>query len=194
MALTMAVAAMSGGDRMSYLLIALIGTRIRIAKQHFARIAARIAAGTYVPRRSPTPRTPSEADLPKERRPRPPSQLPRKFGWLLPMVPEAVQYRAQLVCLLRNPEMAALIAAAPAAFARPLRSLCWMLRIDPPEILPRRPAKPRKPRQPQPKREKLPPYWPPTPPNAPSWWGSDQPVRTRLSHGRPRSRGSPKTT
>jgi len=62
--------------------------------------------------------------------------------------------------------MAALLAAAPAAMARPIRSLCWMLRVDPPAALDR-PAKPRPPRQ-TPSAPEPPPSSPPDPP-LPEW-------------------------
>jgi hypothetical protein len=128
---------MSGGDRLSYLLIGRIAGRILAIKQSVARLAARIAAGTYAPRRFARRRSPGVP------RPRPPDTLPRTFGWLLPLVPEAVVFRAQLESLLQDPEMAGLLAAAPASLARPIRSLCWMLRVDPPPILaPPRPAAP----------------------------------------------------
>jgi hypothetical protein len=135
--LTQAVAAMSGGDRLTYRVIGLIADRIRVIKQRFARLAARLAAGTYRPRRF-TPRR-----QPAQRRPRPPNPLPSHFGWLQPLVPEAVQFRAQLENLLRDPQMEALMAAAPASMARALRPLCWMLRLPPPPVLARsRPAAP----------------------------------------------------
>ena len=131
---------MSGGDRLSYLLIGQIVDRIRGIKQCFARIATRVAAGTYAPRRHSAARR-----KPSARRPRPPNPLLQKFGWLIPLVPEAVVYRSQLECLLRDAEFAALLAAAPESMRRPIRSLCWMLRVDPPDILaspPPRPAPP----------------------------------------------------
>ena len=86
------------------------------------------------------------------------------------MLPDAVGYRSQLEYLLRDPEMVALLAAAPASMARPIRSICWMLRVDLPEIL-ARPKKPRPPRekQPRPKREPLQQYYPPTLPDGPAW-------------------------
>ena len=159
-------------------LINLIVTRIRDAKQAFARLAARIQAGTYAPRRrSSTPPRPPAVQKPRP----PPNPLARKFGWLLPLVPGAVVFGGQLETLLRDPEMAALLAAAPTSLRRPLRSLCWMLRVEPPKLLarPARPAKPRTPRQPRPRREPLPPYRPPTPPDAPAWMQGEPPVRTR---------------
>ena len=169
-------------------LIALIVTRIRDAKQAFARLAARIDAGTYAPRRrSATPPRP-----PAVRKPRPPpNPLARKFGWLLPLVPAAVASRGHLENLLRDPEMAAILAAAPVSLRRPIRSLCWMLRVSPPAILPRPPAKPRPPREkkPRPRREKLPPPNPPTPPEAPAWMQNWPRSRTRWTPTR--IRGSP---
>ena len=151
-------------------LINLIITRIRDAKQAFARLAARIQAGTYAPRR----RSATPPRRPAVQKPRPPpNPLARKFGWLPPLVPGAVVFGGQLDSLLRDPEMAALLAAAPVSLRRPLRSLCWMLRVEPPGILarPKNPRPPRPPRDkpPRPRREKLPPYYPPTPPEAPAW-------------------------
>jgi len=58
-------------------LIGLIVTRIREIKQHFARIAALVRDGKYLPRR-PGPRRPQA-----EPKPGPPGKLPQKFGWLL---------------------------------------------------------------------------------------------------------------
>src|SRR5580698_5159592 len=111
--LILAVAAMSGGDRLTHVVIALIGARINGIRRRFAWLAARIAAGSYAPRRpSATPRR-----NPAERAPRKPNALPAKFGWLLPMLPDAVGYRSQLEYLLRDPEMVALLAAAPASMA-----------------------------------------------------------------------------
>jgi len=172
-------------------LIALIVNRIREIKQGFARLAARIEAGTYAPRRraSTAPRPPAI------RKPRPPpNPLFRKSGWLLPLLPEAVAFRGHLDSLLRDPEMAELLAAAPVSLARPLRSLCWMLRVEPPKILarPARPAQPRKPRPPRPRREPLPPYRPPTPPEAPAWMQNWPPSRTRW-FSRTRTRSPPRT-
>jgi len=172
---------------LSQVLINLIITRIRDAKQAFARLAARIDAGTYAPRRRSGPPRP-----PTDRKPRPPpNPLCRKFGWLLPLVPAAVASRGHLENLLRDPEMAALLAAAPVSLARPIRSLCWMLRVRPPDIL-ARPAKPRPPREkkPRPRREKLPPPYPPTPPEAPAWMQNWPRSATRWTPTR--NRGSPR--
>ena len=172
---------------LSQVLIALIVTRIRDAKQAFARLAARIDAGTYAPRRRSGPPRP-----PAVRKPRPPpNPLARKFGWLPPLVPPAVVFGGQLETLLRDPGMAAILAAAPVSLRRPIRSLCWMLRVRPPDIL-ARPAKPRPPREkkPRPRREKLPPPYPPTPPEAPAWMQNWPRSATRWTPTR--NRGSPR--
>ena len=73
-------------------------------------------------------------------------------------MPQAVGYRSQLEHLLRDPEMAALLAAAPTAMRRPLRSLCRILGLPPPPILalPPRP-KPPPASAPAAKRQKPPP-------------------------------------
>ena len=128
--LSRAVAARMGGEQLALSLIALIVERLRRIKQRFAYLAARVRDGLYVPRRSAGPprRRPGQPPPPR-------NKLPNKFGWLLPLVPEAVGYRSQLEHLLADPEMAALLAAAPAAMRRPLRSLCRMLGVIPPPIL-----------------------------------------------------------
>ena len=181
-----AVMARSGGDQLSYLLIGLIIDRLRGINQCFGRIAAKIRDRKYAPRRFAPHRKPAEP------KPRQPSKLPSKFGWLLPLVPLAVGSRSQLQSLLGDPEMAALIAAAPDTLGRPLRSLCHMLGLRPPDISPL-PAKPRPPRPPRkeprprkPRPEPLPPIGPPPPhPDAP-WWLRMPPSRTRWLPGRVR--------
>jgi hypothetical protein len=157
----------------------LLGTRLGAIKQRIDRIVASIRAGTYKPRRrSDKPRT---RGSPSVRQPRPPSALPAKFGWLMPLIParkeeywHANGVRAGLESLLAEPEMVALVGAAPASLGRPLRSLCWALRLKPPPYLapPKRPAPhaaaPRvaKPRVPRPAPL---PSRPPTRPDAPAW-------------------------
>jgi hypothetical protein len=146
--LSLAVVAMMGGERLPLKLIAQITDRLRRIKQRFATLAARIGDGRYTPRprAGPPRRRPGQAPPPR-------SKLPRNFGWLLKLVPDAIGYRSQLENLLRDPEMAALIAAAPGPMAKTLRPLCRMLGLPPPPILalpPRaRPATPpQKPRPP----------------------------------------------
>ena len=133
--LTGGVAATSGMDRLSCLLIGLIVTLLRDIKCGLARLAARSAAGTYAPaplRHSATPAL---------RRPRQPSKLPRTVG--------------------------------------------WMLRLDPPDIL-ARPAKSRPPRKPSPAAPKAEPPRPGPP--LPEW------VRERRKPwSLARIRGSPRS-
>jgi hypothetical protein len=58
-------------------------------------------------------------------------RLPRGFGWLLPMVPHvAACYAGQLRTVLAEPEMVALLQAAPQA-RRLLGPLCRMLGVEP---------------------------------------------------------------
>ena len=155
----------------------LLCSRLSEIKQRIDRIVARIRAGTYKPRR----RTGKPRARASPRPPRPPSPLPPTFGWLMPLIParpeeywHANGVRAGLESLLAEPEMAELVAVAPVSLGRPLRSLCWALRLKPPPFLappkrtsPRaaapRVAKPREPRPPPlPSR-------PPTRPDAPAW-------------------------
>ena len=105
---------MSGGDRLSYSLIALISGRLRNIKWCVTRIIARIEAGQHLSRAAPPP----PASRPASADPGSRASCRTKFGWLLPLVPDAVGYRCQLQLLLGDPEMAALVAAAPALACR----------------------------------------------------------------------------
>src|SRR5579859_4017940 len=108
----------------------LILDRIRGIAQRFARLATRIGAGKYMPRRPAA--APRRRTAPRPCRPNP---LPQGFAWLIKLVPEAAVYGSQLQFLFADPEMAALLEAAPASLRRPLRSLCRMLGVTPPPIL-----------------------------------------------------------
>ena len=166
LSLSQAVGARTGWDRILHPLIGPIIDRLRGIKQSFARLAATIRAGTYVPRRFNGRRPPANP------RPRPPNRLPQKFGWLLPLLPHAAASGSQLQYLFGDPEMVALMAAAPAALRRPLRSLCRMLAVRPPEILAlpkKKPPKPRKAKPPRAAREAFVDPRPPTPADAPAW-------------------------
>ena len=79
-------------------------------------------------------------------KPRAPA-LPRKFGWLvIAGKHQAAGYASQLQHLMAEPEMAALLDAAPQA-RRVLRPLCRALAIELTwTVTPPRPRKPRKPR------------------------------------------------
>jgi hypothetical protein len=131
-------------------LFILLQNRIRVIKLRFVRLAARLAAGNFVPRKSSGPRP----GRPQGRK----NLLPSGPCWLIKMVPEAAASASQLRILLADPEMAALLAAAPASAGRPIRSLCRMLGVEIPPILApppsTRPKKPRKPRARIPERER----------------------------------------
>ena len=107
---------------------AIIG-RIILIDRRFRRLAGRIAAGTYRPRRT-GPRPAQD-----RRKPRQINQLLQKSGWLARLLPCPAQSRGQLLHFLQDPEVVALIAAAPAEMARVLRPLCWALSLKPPPIL-----------------------------------------------------------
>ena len=130
-------------------LIGLIIDRIRGIKQRFARIAAQLQAGTYKPRKSGPRRKPTA------RKPRQGQKLPHRKGWYLELLPETMGLRSQFENLLRDPEMVALLEAAPAAMRRPIRSVCHMLRIRPPAILALPPST--RPKPPAPERKPCPP-------------------------------------
>jgi hypothetical protein len=163
----------------------LIGARLMAIKRRVDRIVAQIRAGTYKPRRtgkpraraSPSPRPPQPPSPP------PPSPLPAKFGWLMPFIPvkpeevwHANGFSQGVEAMLNTPEMVALVEAAPVSLGRPLRSLCWALRLKPPpHLAPPRRTRPRPatppPARPRAKAQRLPPLpaRPPTHPDAPAW-------------------------
>jgi len=68
-------------------------------------------------------------------------------------VPEAAASASQLRHLFTDPEMMALLAAAPTATLRPLRSLCRMLDVELPIPKPPRPARPKPPAKAAPARK-----------------------------------------
>jgi len=136
--------------RLAMPLVVLILNRLRSIKQSFARIAARVAAGRYAPRRF-TPR-PQAGPRPRAKNP-----LPHGEAWLLKLAPQATAaYASQLRFLLADQEMLALLAAAPASLGRPLRSLCRMLGVElPPIVAPPVRARPKTPK-PKPERPAAP--------------------------------------
>ena len=96
----------------------LIWSRLRRLAAQVAALAARIDAGRH--RRYPSRRPARPA--PRRRAPR---VLPHSRAWLLRLVPEAASGGSQLRHLLAEPEMAALLEAAP-QMRRLLRPLCHM--------------------------------------------------------------------
>lgn len=108
--------------------------RLMALRDKLHRLARRIEAGTYRPRKGFTRRP---ADNP---RPRPEQRVPRQRGWLAAHLPEAGQLRAILRDLINDAETQKLIAAAPVEMRRILGPACWMLDYRPPNLpaLPRR--------------------------------------------------------
>ena len=131
----------------------LLYMRLNGIKRRIDRIVARIRAGTYKPRR----RTGKPRARASPREPRPPSPLPAKFGWLMPLIPRrkeeywhANSLRGTFELQLNHPEMMALVEAAPVSLGRPLRSLCWAFRLEPPPFLARPRRTPPPPPEPPP--------------------------------------------
>ena len=125
-------------------LMILLSLRLSSLQRRFNALTARIAEGRPAPRRGK-----SRAGRPRPRplAPKPVLRLPSKFGWVTNLLgADAVYFRNQLEEMLhKDPELAALIAAEPAA-GRILRPLCRLLAIPliPALRLPPRPApKPR---------------------------------------------------
>jgi hypothetical protein len=121
--------------------------------QKFAALVARAEAGTLRPPRRGCHRSPAK-NPPDKPRPR----WPTNFAWLIKMLPyEAACFGSQLQHQFSQPEMMALLEAAPQA-GRLLRPLCRMLAVDlPPALrLPPRPPRPRKPRKPRPPKQQTP--------------------------------------
>ena len=118
-------------------LVALIVHRLILMRQAIARAIARMAAGKISPRKSGGPRPGRKAGTP--------NRFPTSPAWLIKLVPETAAGASQLRHLFTDPEISALLAAAPASLARPLRSLCRMLDVEPPLPPPPRPARPPKP-------------------------------------------------
>ena len=101
--------------------IILIWRRLRRIAARFASLTARVRSGAL-----PSPVRRRRA-MPRPRSPRPPSpRLPRRFAWLIRLIPAVACHRSQLQHLLSDPEMAALLSAAP-QMGRLLRPLCQML-------------------------------------------------------------------
>ena len=189
--LSRAVVAQTLGGPLSQLLIGFVVIRITRAIQCVEALAARIAAGTYTPRKPSTrPQDPAAA---RRQPPPPPSPLDKPCGWLMPLVPYSGNCRAKLEELLADPEMTALMEAAPAPIARVLRPLCWMLALDLPPALARRRRAAADPAQaaadPPPKATRK--RRPRTPPPPPPPWLTPAPPRAGLgleydAWGRPR--------
>jgi hypothetical protein len=121
-----AIAARIAGERMAGLFINLISEQLRRMSAGFAALAAGVRAGTVAA--ATVARRPAS-------RPRAPRHVPRGFAWLLCLVPKVAPYGAYLPDPLADPEMAALVSAAPQV-GRSLRPRCRMPGVRPaPELL-----------------------------------------------------------
>ena len=139
-ALCQAAAARSARGWVAVAIANLIWMRLRRTGARFAKLAARVQSGELpaaarvsASDASDQP-TESRAERQAKRRKsddpadRPAERLPRGLAWLLRLVPEAAVYGSQLNHLLSDPEMVALLEAAP-QMGRLLRPLCQMLGI-----------------------------------------------------------------
>ena len=119
-----AVAGRVGVGVMSTAMIVLVWQRVRRVEREIAGLMARFRAGRLRVLVAPRVRRVGLARSVVG------SRLPRRFGWLLPLVPaEAAGYAGQVRAVLAEPEMVALLLAAPQA-RRVLRPLCRMLGIE----------------------------------------------------------------
>ena len=190
------VAALSYRGQLEGWLILLICTRLRRLGARFARIVERVRAG-ILPAAAPVrPRVRPAVDRPwPHARCAPPGfarsalvagcSVPTGFAWLIRLGGyKAVAYGSHLQHLLADPEMAALIAAAP-QLGRVLRPLCRMLGVDPgPARLP-----PRRSRDPEaPRRSRAPRRKQASPRPAPDAGAAAQHGGGRRGAGRPLSR------
>ena len=153
--------------RLTAPLFCLAWSRLRRAAPRFAHLAARIRPGA-------PPRPHIRRALPAAARPAPAGpaaastgprrsweRLPRRVGWLLPIVPAARPGANYLGLLLADPEVAALLAASP-GLRRLLRPLCRMLAVVPPPA-PAPPPPPPTPPPPTPPSPAPPSSAPPSP-------------------------------
>ncbi len=118
-----AIAAHAARDRTTVALAWLVWPYLHRLAVRFAALAARVRAGRVVARATGRVRA-----APVVQRLRLPA-LPQGFGWLARLAPSILPLRSQVCHLLGDPELAALLAAAPQA-ARILRPLCRMLGIE----------------------------------------------------------------
>jgi len=135
--LVMAVDSRAHTGQLARPLVALIVHRLILMRQAIARAIARMAAGKISLRKSGGPRPGRKAGTP--------NRFPTSPAWLIKLVPETAAGASQLRHLFTDPEISALLAAAPASLARPLRSLCRMLDVEPPLPAPPRAARPPRP-------------------------------------------------
>jgi hypothetical protein len=141
-ALQKAAAARAGRDHAVAPLVTLLWTRLARLTARFDTLVARLTAGH--PAAPARQRTRPTSTASARKAPAAGLRLPRSHTWLIRLLPgEAASYGCQLQALLADPQMAALLAAAPEA-GRILRPLCRLLAITPegPLALPSAAGKP----------------------------------------------------
>ncbi len=128
-ALRAAIAAHAARDRATVAVAWLVWPYLNRLAARFAALTARVQAGKGVAVARTTSGVRAAAEGPRLQVPRPrPPGLPQGFAWLARLAPGILPLRGQVCHLLGDPELAALLAAAPGA-GRILRPLCRMLGI-----------------------------------------------------------------
>ena len=157
-------------------LLMLLWSRLHRVERRIATLAARFAAGQPV---APRPRSPAR-NTPSARPAKRALRLPRRAAWLIAHTSEAAAYAEHFRQLLQEPEMAALLQAAPQLKGQ-LRPVLRVLMLDLPEplALPRRPRKPKPPRPRKPRPEPIPDFWRPGPIRP--FWNITVPLPPRLA-------------
>ena len=118
--------------------VGLLFNRLGRLARRFSRLATLVATGqcrNATPRKARRSATDPDPDPPAAPPLSTPVRLPQRFGWLGLHLPEARGHGAQLAHMLSDPEMVALIAAAPAQAGRILRPLCRILGVPLPPTL-----------------------------------------------------------
>ena len=114
-----------------------IWNRVRALGERFIAIAERVQAGRIVGRRRVAPPRVDGEKTAARTASKPAATLRGEFGWVRRMLPETAQFAGVLYCLLRDPDLVAVVEKAPGA-ARTLRPLCHLLGVQAPEFLRRR--------------------------------------------------------
>jgi hypothetical protein len=131
--LRQAAAARASRDHAVAPLVMLLWTRLARLTARFDALVARLTAGH--PAAPARQRTRPASTAPARKAPAAGLRLPRGQAWLIRLLPgEAACFGGQLQALLADPQMAALLAAAPEA-GRILRPLCRLLAIAPEGLL-----------------------------------------------------------
>lgn len=133
------VAARGAKERALAPMVLLLWTRLRRMAARFEALVAHVRDGKRAP--ASRPRSRGAASCPPGSRPAA-ARLPRGFGWIVRLMPEAAAFGTQLQYLLADADMPALLAAEP-RLGRIFRPLCHMLAVRPgPELASPKPHDP----------------------------------------------------